>query len=75
MSRLAFASEKLQAHLSRPEVKAEISDCCMVCQKKSDIWEFLNTGDENSCEGMEFWSYCPECEIDTFHRIPLYDEV
>lgn len=69
------SSEKLEAHLQRKEVQDMISNTCMVCSNESTIWEFIHTGDENSCEGFEFWSYCPECAIDTFHRIPLYDEV
>jgi len=68
------APEKLINHLQKQSVKDEISESCMICGKQSDIWEFIWTGDTNSCEGFEFWSYCPECEIDTFHRIPLYDE-
>lgn len=49
--------------------KKEVSSACMWCQKESDITETIYTGDEDSYMGWEFWSYCKDCETDTFHII------
>jgi hypothetical protein len=37
------------------------SPTCMACQKVCDIVEYINTP-------LEMWCYCPECDIDTFHK-------
>jgi hypothetical protein len=46
---------------------------CMHCGKTS--WkrtEVVFTGDTESYQGFELWSYCEDCETDTFHRINKY---
>lgn len=50
------------------EVK-DVSSACMMCGKDSDITETIYTGDSESYMGWEYWSYCPDCKIDTFHII------
>lgn len=47
---------------------------CMNCGKECNIWEEVKVGtseDERYSEN-ELWCYCPECDIETFHPIPVY---
>lgn len=40
----------------------------MMCGKDCEITETVYTGDEESYKGWEFWCYCENCKIDTFHK-------
>jgi hypothetical protein len=42
---------------------------CMNCGKECTTWEVIDTGDNESLNGRELWCYCPECDIETFHKI------
>jgi hypothetical protein len=47
---------------------------CQSCRCESDIYETVWTGEDNDFNGVEGWSYCTDCDIETFHPIKKYDK-
>ena len=48
---------------------------CMWCDRDcSDHTDFIHTDDDETLEGFEFESYCPDCDDTTYHRITVREE-
>lgn len=48
---------------------------CMWCDRDcSDSTDLVHTDDEETLEGFEYESYCPDCDDSTFHRLTVKEE-